>query len=304
MFRDDNNLVHNNSEAPITFEVQNTSEFSNISEVENTSEKEDCQDVPIEVNKEGSQFMNDQANFNNSSFQNLLNVIYDQTEKMEKEKFTDTNKPGSSDANKLVVEEVLMCLTPFQMVHDDQSNLNPERSMVLHPLLAVDEHTPLPIPRERRLGPFNTSPYVTLFGSESGSSSRFPFTFDLKHPFVSMSHVDLTTLYMHFWKWLNEGLLVKHNTKKDKEERYKKKKGCLTNVVHFEIVTVQNKNWFYKLAYKDQLLDDSVSDIPQQTEGSFDYGYVAAYVDHISNGNGVPNFFDSEFTRIRYAALL
>ncbi|KAG5609920.1 hypothetical protein H5410_021201 [Solanum commersonii] len=51
------------------------------------------------------------------------------------------------------------------MVHDDQSNLNPERSMVLHPLLAVDEHTPLPIPRERRLGSFNTSPYVTLFGS-------------------------------------------------------------------------------------------------------------------------------------------
>ncbi|KAH0717186.1 hypothetical protein KY285_013217 [Solanum tuberosum] len=26
--------------------------------------------------------------------------------------------------------------------------------------------------------------------------------------------------------------------------------------------------------------------------------------DHISNGNGVPNSFDSEFTRIRYAALL
>ncbi|KAG5595575.1 hypothetical protein H5410_036807 [Solanum commersonii] len=48
-----------------------------------------------------------------------------------------------------------------------------------------------------------------------------------------------------------------------------------------------------------------VKDIPQQTEGSFDCGlYVVAYADHISNGNGVPNSFDSEFTRIQYAALL
>ncbi|KAH0654994.1 hypothetical protein KY285_029876 [Solanum tuberosum] len=110
--------VHNNSEVPITFEVQNTSEFSNIYEVQNTSEKEDCQDVPIEVNKERSQFMNDQADFNNSSFRDLLNVIYDQTEKMEKEEFTYTNKSGSSDANKLVVEEIFMCQAPLQMVHD------------------------------------------------------------------------------------------------------------------------------------------------------------------------------------------
>ncbi|KAG5591056.1 hypothetical protein H5410_041570 [Solanum commersonii] len=127
--------------------------------------------------------------FNTPEPQDLLNVICDQTEKMEEKEFTDINKSGSSDANKLIVE---------QMVHDDQSNLNPERSMVLHPLLTVDEHTPLPIPRERHPGPFNISPYVTSFRSESGSSSRFPFTFDLKHPFVSMSDVDLKTLYMHF----------------------------------------------------------------------------------------------------------
>uniref|UniRef100_M1D760 Uncharacterized protein n=1 Tax=Solanum tuberosum TaxID=4113 RepID=M1D760_SOLTU len=89
---------------------------------------------------------------------------------MEKEEFTDTNKAGSSNVNELVVEEVLMCPAPLQMVHDDQPNINPERSMVLHPLLAVDEHTPLPIHRERRPGPFNASPYVTSFGSESGTT--------------------------------------------------------------------------------------------------------------------------------------
>ncbi|KAH0738408.1 hypothetical protein KY290_037113 [Solanum tuberosum] len=32
--------------------------------------------------------------------------------------------------------------------------------------------------------------------------------------------------------------------------------------------------------------------------------YVAAYADHISNGNVVPKSFDSEFTRIQYASLL
>ncbi|KAK6780300.1 hypothetical protein RDI58_022484 [Solanum bulbocastanum] len=44
---------------------------------------------------------------------------------------------------------------------------------------------------------------------------------------------------------------------------------------------------------------------PQQTDGSLDCGvYVAAYVEHISDGNGVSNFFDSEFICIRYTALL
>ncbi|KAK4734632.1 hypothetical protein R3W88_008893 [Solanum pinnatisectum] len=60
--------VHNNSEVPITFKVQNTSKFPNISEVQNTSE-------------------------------DLLNVIYNQTEKMEKEKFTDTNQDHSMPIN-------------------------------------------------------------------------------------------------------------------------------------------------------------------------------------------------------------
>ncbi|KAH0754050.1 hypothetical protein KY290_024320 [Solanum tuberosum] len=124
---------------------------------------------------------------------------------------------------------------------DDQTDFNNSSFIQTkqdHPMsMIVDEHTPLPIHRERRPGPFNTSPFVTSFGSESGSSSRFHFSFDLKHPFVAMSDLERTTLYIHFWKWLNEGLLVRHNTKNGKEELYKKN----------------------KLAYKNQLLDDSVA---------------------------------------------
>uniref|UniRef100_A0A3Q7E9Y8 Ubiquitin-like protease family profile domain-containing protein n=1 Tax=Solanum lycopersicum TaxID=4081 RepID=A0A3Q7E9Y8_SOLLC len=204
--------------------------------------------------------MDDQAEFNNPSFE-LLNVIYDQTEKMEQEELGDTNKPGSSNADELVVEEDFIFPKPLQIVDDNQTKINTERSIVLHTLLVVDEHTPLPISRERRPGPFNTSPYVTTFSFESGSSSRFHYVFELKHPFVAMSDVDLTTLYLHFLKWLNEGLLVRHSAKIGKEERYKKNKSRLQMWFYFGIVTVQNKNWFYRLAYKDQLLDDSHIDV-------------------------------------------
>ena len=44
-----------------------------------------------------------------------------------------------------------------------------------------------------------------------------------------------------------------------KEERYKKNKSRLQMWFHFDIVTIQNKIWFYRIAYKDQFVDDSVS---------------------------------------------
>ncbi|KAH0773582.1 hypothetical protein KY290_010719 [Solanum tuberosum] len=294
---------HNNYGVPINFKVQNT---SNIFEVQNNSEKENCEDVPIEVVKEGSQFMDDQTDFNNSSF-DLLNVIHDQTEKMEKEEISATNKAGSSNVNELVVEEVLMSPAPLQMVHDDQPNINPERNMVLHPLLAVGEHTPLPIHRERRPGPFNTSPYVTSFGSDSGSSSMFHFSFDLKHPFVAMSDLEHTTLSIQIYDSLRGGAL--HDSSVENEI---KKYAQLVPMYLFKSDFYGKKGIDISShpKYKSHSECDSfemiyVNDIPQQDAGSLDCGlYVVAYADHISNGNGVPNSFDSEFTRIQYASLL
>ncbi|WMV58798.1 hypothetical protein MTR67_052183 [Solanum verrucosum] len=60
---------------------------------------------------------------------------------------------------------------------------------------------------------------------------------------------------------------------KDKGDRYKKKKVVLQMWFHFGIATVQNKNWFYKLAYKDQLLDDSVSDSTEESILEYINGY-------------------------------
>lgn len=76
-----------------------------------------------------------------------MNVIYDQIEKMDQEEFIDTNKQGSFNADELVVEKDFVFPKPLQIVEDDQQNTNTERRIVLHPLLTVDEHTPLPIHR-------------------------------------------------------------------------------------------------------------------------------------------------------------
>ncbi|KAG5603459.1 hypothetical protein H5410_034829 [Solanum commersonii] len=355
---------HNNSGVPINFTVQNT---SNIFEVQNNSE------------------------------QDLLNVVHDQTEKMEKEELSDTNKAGSSNVNKLVVEEVLMPPAPLQMVYDDQPNINPERSMVLHPLLAVDEHTPLPIHRKAPV-PIQHIALCDIIRLVVRSSSRFHFSFDLKHPFVAMSDLERTTLYIHFWKWLNEGLLVRHNTKNGKEELIQKEQvlsykcgfilelspktrtgsiglhtkiNCLMTrninkesteesiieyingyrmhvarpwhtvdnilipvnikeIFHWILIVVSINDrsiQIYDSLRGGALHDSSVENeikkyaqlVPMYLSKSDFYGkkgidisshpndcglYVAAYADHISNGNVVPKSFDSEFTRIQYASLL
>ncbi|KAG5626467.1 hypothetical protein H5410_011685 [Solanum commersonii] len=104
-----------------------------------------------------------------------------------------------------------------------QSIFSPLVQQFSNPEPLAWRHTPLPIHRESVV-PFNTSPYVTSFCCSS--SSRFHFSFDLKHPFVAMSDLERTTLYIHFWKWLNEGLL-------EWQRRRYKRTSHLTNVVSF-----------------------------------------------------------------------
>ncbi|KAH0720124.1 hypothetical protein KY284_005154 [Solanum tuberosum] len=91
------------------------------------------------------------------------------------------------------------------------SRLNLERSIVLHSGAGVVDETP--IHRIRRLGRYNTSPYITTFESSSGSSSTLSVIFDQKHPFDSISGTHDTSLYINFWKWLREGLLARHQNK-------------------------------------------------------------------------------------------
>lgn len=153
--------------------------------------------------------MND-TDFNYSSFvrsfhQDLLVVIYNQTEKdgIFLKKLQKKNKDHKIP--------IISCSRSFhvcsnsQIVHDDQSNLNPERSMVLPTWLVVDEqHT---ITNSQEKGSMSIQ-YIALCDiiqslvqqnllftqyyihtnkcqsyNHSGSSSSLSFTFDLKHPF-------------------------------------------------------------------------------------------------------------------------
>ncbi|KAK6791370.1 hypothetical protein RDI58_010451 [Solanum bulbocastanum] len=135
------------------------------------------------------------------------------------------------------------------------SRLNPKRSIILHSEARVVDQTP--IHRIRCPGRYNTSPYITTFESSFGSSSKLPVIFDQKHPFDSIFGTHDASLYTNFWKWLREGLLARHKNKINDDDQYKKKRSTLTELMNFGICTVSDKNWFYKLANRGQLLDDS-----------------------------------------------
>ncbi|KAG5609826.1 hypothetical protein H5410_021107 [Solanum commersonii] len=110
-------------------------------------------------------------------------------------------------------------------------------SPILIPEAKVVDETP--IHRIRRPGRYNTSPYIRTFESSSSIISTL---------YICSSKLP---------KWLREGLLARHKNKINDDDRYKKKKATLTELMNFGICTISNKNWFYKLANPGQLLDDS-----------------------------------------------
>lgn len=97
------------------------------------------------------------------------------------------NDSSPTDQHKLGVESIGpkgQTITDFQfeiayelLPNLNQERFNPERKIIIHPramantsLLAIDT-TPLPIIRRiRQPGPFNVSPFISSFGSETGQN--------------------------------------------------------------------------------------------------------------------------------------
>ncbi|XP_059310273.1 uncharacterized protein LOC132061477 [Lycium ferocissimum] len=117
--------------------------------------------------------------------------------------------------------------------------------------------------KERRPGPLQISPYMTNFGSTSGSSVKLTEIFDKKHPFENNSITGRhdEKLFADFSKWLREGLLVRHDTKKNKEDHYKKGKATLPKFMDFGIQKINDKNWFYLLSMDGQMWNDQHIDV-------------------------------------------
>ncbi|XP_069147643.1 uncharacterized protein [Solanum lycopersicum] len=113
----------------------------------------------------------------------------------------------------------------------------------------------------RHPGPYNTSPYLTNFWSSAGSSSSQPHIFELKHPFIFdliSGNYDIM-LWDAFRSWIRDGLLTKHDKKKHDQVPYKRNLAEILVAIELGVLLIDNKNWFYNLYFKGQLLNDSGS---------------------------------------------
>ncbi|XP_060200210.1 uncharacterized protein LOC132628447 [Lycium barbarum] len=137
------------------------------------------------------------------------------------------------------VGENVIPLSQFLLPDELFPSQTPERRMVLHPSVA----------RNRR---------------PTGSKHITVRIFKKKHPFAEdpiTGPID-TELCDKYLGWIRKGLLVRHENKKNNEDRYRKKMAALENDVdytyNFGITVVENKNWFYQLSMSGQLWNDEV----------------------------------------------
>lgn len=117
-------------------------------------------------------------------------------------------------------------------------HLNNERRIVVHPLAFINtpplEIVGTPVPARRTRHPV--------------SSPKRPRIFDQKHPFISKYAIHDASLYKQLWDWLSIDLLARQKNRKDGGEHYKKYKTTLPVPIELVVVTISDKNWFYKLA--------------------------------------------------------
>ncbi|MCE5167027.1 hypothetical protein HAX54_034118 [Datura stramonium] len=70
------------------------------------------------------------------------------------------------------LEDLNMSPSQFELPDELLPNLNPERSIIIHPNVNIQEEvTLLPMQRCRRPGRWNTSPHMSIFGSSTDSAT-------------------------------------------------------------------------------------------------------------------------------------
>ncbi|PHU00436.1 hypothetical protein BC332_30223 [Capsicum chinense] len=158
----------------------------------------------------------------------------------------------------------------YEIPNELLPSLNLVKSIIIHPTRCINDTTPVPMQRNKKLHRWKFSPFTTKFGSSSGTSmsascdssilnKKYPFT-----PFIGC-------LY---------DLSIEKNTygRKDNEDCFRKHKLDMPVSLEFGVDLVNDKKW--------------------------DFGiYGAAYVEFLSQE--VPNQeFDIVLLLTRYAALL
>ncbi|PHU09185.1 hypothetical protein BC332_21045 [Capsicum chinense] len=138
--------------------------------------------------------------------------------------------------------------------------LNLVKSIIIYPTRCINDTTPVPNQRNRKLSRWNFSPFTIKFRSSSGTSTsascdspilnkQHPFT-----PFIGYRYDPC--IENKYLKWIKEGLLTTHERKKDNEDHFRKHKSDILISLQFGVELLSYKNWFYKLSFSGQLLND------------------------------------------------
>ncbi|KAF3670408.1 hypothetical protein FXO38_07105 [Capsicum annuum] len=137
--------------------------------------------------------------------------------------------------------------------------LNQERSIIVHPSANKSQEMSMHVSRIKRPSRFKEAPFTMNFGSADEGERKI---FYQKHPFVShpVNDIEDTKITNKFLKWLSVDILKFHAKRSNKQEHYKKGKSKIS-VINFEILAVENKNWFYIMGTPGQSWSDEHIDV-------------------------------------------
>ncbi|KAF3676741.1 hypothetical protein FXO38_04148 [Capsicum annuum] len=95
--------------------------------------------------------------------------------------------------------------------------LNLVKSIIIYPTRCINDTTPVPNQRNRKLSRWNFSPFTTKFGSSSGTSTSASCDSPIlnkKHPFTPfIGYRYDPSIENKYLKWIKEGLLTTHERK-------------------------------------------------------------------------------------------
>lgn len=101
-------------------------------------------------------------------------------------------------------------------------------------------------------------PFFLLDSSASASTDSV--LYPKKHRFTSfIGDAYDESITIKYLKWIHKGLLSRHELKKNDDDCYSKNKSSMTMPMQFGVEFFNDKNWFYKLSFEGQLVNDAVS---------------------------------------------
>uniref|UniRef100_A0A3Q7H842 DUF1985 domain-containing protein n=1 Tax=Solanum lycopersicum TaxID=4081 RepID=A0A3Q7H842_SOLLC len=186
----------------------------------------------------------------------------------------------------------------FESQHDftDQDDNDEEDHFIFHiPIQSID---PLEGSPQSQFE-LDDSLMPSISNIKSTSSVQ-PIIFELKHPFIFdliSGNRDIIMWDAHR-SWIHEGLSAKHENKRHDQDRYKKGKAHIPVPFDFGLDIVNNKNCFYNLYSKGQLLNDSKAKYDVDSRAA---GHDAAIRKEVTK---LAQLIPLKLTMSRYATLL